>query len=236
MELKPYHAILYCMTRRTFDQHCPIARALDVVGERWSLLIVRELVLGPRRYTDLRRALPGMWTNLLAERLRQLESAGVVQRRELPPPAARTVYELTERGRQLESVLLDLGSWGIPLLDGERGEVPSTTAVLLGLRAFFRPEVTTSTDERYAVRVGPEALTAMVQHGRLEFRPGAPDAPAAALQADPRALLDIRTGRLSLADALEQGLLRFEGPAAAIRRLRRAFALEARPATVTQPK
>jgi DNA-binding HxlR family transcriptional regulator len=224
------------MTRRTFDQHCPIARALDVVGERWSLLIVRELVLGPRRYTDLRRALPGMWTNLLAERLRQLESAGVVQRRELPPPAARTVYELTERGRQLESVLLDLGSWGIPLLDGERGEVPSTTAVLLGLRAFFRPEVTTSTDERYAVRVGPEALTAMVQHGRLEFRPGAPDAPAAALQADPRALLDIRTGRLSLADALEQGLLRFEGPAAAIRRLRRAFALEARPATVTQPK
>jgi hypothetical protein len=87
----------------------------------------------------------------------------------LTPPAARTVYELTERGRQLESVLLDLGSWGIPLLNGERGEVPSTTAVLLGLRAFFRPEVTTSTDERYAVRVGPEALTAMVQHGRLEF-------------------------------------------------------------------
>jgi DNA-binding HxlR family transcriptional regulator len=224
------------MTRRTFDQHCPIARALDVVGERWSLLIVRELVLGPRRYTDLRRALPGMWTNLLADRLRQLESAGVVRRRELPPPAARTVYELTERGRQLESVLLDLGSWGIPLLDGERGEVPSTTAVLLGLRAFFRPEVTPSTDERYAVRVGTEALTAMVQHGRLEFRPGAPDAPAAALQADPRALLDIRSGRLSLADALEQGLLRFEGPAAAIRRLRRAFALDAKPATVTQPK
>lgn len=154
----------------------------------------------------------------------------------LTPPAARTVYELTERGRQLESVLLDLGSWRIPLLNGERGEVPSTTAVLLGLRAFFRPEVTTSTDERYAVRVGPEALTAMVQHGRLEFRPGAPDAPAAALQADPRALLDIRTGRLSLADALDQGLLRFEGPAAALRRLRRAFALEAKPATVTQPK
>ena len=97
------------MTKRTFDQNCPIARSLDVVGERWTLLIVRELVLGPKRYTDLREALPGIWTNLLADRLRQLESAGVIARRELPPPAARTVYELTERGRQLEPVLLALG-------------------------------------------------------------------------------------------------------------------------------
>src|SRR6266566_278422 len=162
------------MTRRTFDQYCPIARALDVVGERWSLLIVRELVLGPKRYIDLRRTLPGMWTNLLADRLRQLESAGVIRRRELPPPAART-------------------------------------------------------DERYALQVGDETLTAVVQRGRLEFQPGTPDAPAATLQADPQALLDVRTGRRSLTDALDNGLLEFEGQAAAVRRLRRAFALEPKP-------
>jgi DNA-binding HxlR family transcriptional regulator len=217
------------MTRRTFDQYCPIARALDVVGERWSLLIVRELVLGPKRYIDLRRTLPGMWTNLLADRLRQLESAGVIRRRELPPPAARTVYELTDRGHELEPVLLALGSWGIPLLDAERGAVPLPTAVLLGLRAFFSPQAAARTDERYALQVGDETLTAVVQRGRLEFQPGTPDAPAATLQADPQALLDVRTGRRSLTDALDNGLLEFEGQAAAVRRLRRAFALETKP-------
>jgi DNA-binding HxlR family transcriptional regulator len=104
------------MTRRTFDEYCPIARALEVVGERWSLLIVRELLLGPKRYTDLRQALPRMWTNLLADRLRHLERAGVIEQVDLPPPAARTVYQLTERGRGLEPVVLGLGRWGIPLL------------------------------------------------------------------------------------------------------------------------
>jgi DNA-binding HxlR family transcriptional regulator len=221
------------MTRRTFDQYCPIARALDVVAERWSLLIVRELVLGPKRDTDLRRARPGMWTNLLADRLRQLESAGVVRRRELPPPAARTVYELTERGHQLESVLLALGIWGIPFLDGEGGEVPLSTAVLVGLRAFFRPESTLDADERYELRIGAEELTAVVHHGQLEFRPGTPGTPAATLEADPQALIDLRTGRLGLRAAREKGLIRFEGPPTGVRRLRRAFALEAKPATFT---
>jgi DNA-binding HxlR family transcriptional regulator/putative sterol carrier protein len=216
------------VTRRTFDQHCPIARALDVVGERWSLLIVRELVLGPKRYTDLRRALPGMWTNLLADRLRQLESAGVVRRRELPPPAARTVYELTDRGRQLETVLLALGGWGLPLLEADREEVPVSTAVLVGLRAFFHPE--DALDETYGLQIGSEQLTALVRGGRLEFRPGRPEAPAASLRADPAALVEVRQGRLPVPTAVAAGRIRFEGEPAAVGRLRRAFSLSDLPA------
>jgi DNA-binding HxlR family transcriptional regulator len=214
------------MTRRTFDQYCPIARALEVVGERWSLLIVRELLLGPRRYTDLRQALPGMWTNLLADRLRHLERAGVIEQVVLPPPAARTVYQLTERGRGLEPVLLGLGRWGIPLLPGRRKEDPPlSTSVLLGLRAFFRPAAAAKTEERYELRIGGEPFTAVVRRGRLEVRSGQPDSPAATLHADPAGLLDIRVGRIDVGAAIERGLLRFDGPDASVRRLRRAFAL-----------
>ena len=214
------------MTRRTFDQYCPIARALEVVGERWSLLIVRELLLGPRRYTDLRQALPRMWTNLLADRLRHLERAGVIESVDLPPPAARTVYRLTERGRGLEPVILGLGLWGIPLLAGRRKkDPPLSTSVLLGLRAFFQPTAAAHTEERYEVRIRGEPFTAVVQQGRLEVRSGQPDSPAATLLADPAGLLDVRFGRIDVEAAIENGVLRFHGSEASVRRLRRALAL-----------
>jgi DNA-binding HxlR family transcriptional regulator len=95
-----------------YDQYCPIAHALGAVGERWSLLIVRELLHGPRRYTDLAEALPGIGTNILATRLRELESANVLAKRKLPPPTPVTVYELTEQGRGLHPVLHELARWG----------------------------------------------------------------------------------------------------------------------------
>src|SRR2546421_4464549 len=101
---------------RSYDQYCSVARALDVVGGRWNLLIVRELLLrGRSRYTDLHKGLPGIATNLLAERLRELEEAGVVLREQAPPPIATTVYSLTVRGQELESVIYELGRWGAPL-------------------------------------------------------------------------------------------------------------------------
>ncbi len=214
------------MTRRTFDQNCPVARALEVVGERWSLLIARELLLGPKRYTDIRQALPGMWTNLLADRLRQLEEAGVIEQVGLPPPAARTVYQLTARGRELEPVLLGLGRWGIPLLPSRKAEDPPlSTTVLLGFRAFFRPTAAAKIEERYELRIGGEPFTAIVQRGRLEIHSGPADGPAATLHADPAGLLDVRFGRVDVGTAIEKGALRFDGPVASIRRLRRAFAL-----------
>ena len=213
------------MTRRNFDQNCPIAEALDVVGERWSLLIVRELLLGPKRYTDLRHALPRIWTNLLADRLRHLERAGVIEQVELPPPASRTVYQLTERGRGLEPVVLGLGRWGIPLLAGRRkAKPPLSTSVLLGVRAFFRPAAA-QTDERYELRIGGQPFTATVQRGHLDLRAGQPDRAAATLHADPAALVDVRLGRIDVEAAIGKGTLRFDGPDANVRRLRRVLAL-----------
>src|ERR671918_2218090 len=130
------------MAERSYEQSCPLACALDLLGERWTLLIVRDLLAGPKRYTDLRRGLPGLATDLLTERLRALEEAGIVRRRKLPPPAAVTVYELTERGRELEPALFGLARFGFGLL----GEPPSAeappTADRFGLllRVMFDPE------------------------------------------------------------------------------------------------
>jgi DNA-binding HxlR family transcriptional regulator len=97
---------------KVYDQYCPVAHALDLVGERWSLLVIRELMCGPRRYTDLVEALPGIGTNVLASRLRDLEAGGVVVRRTLPPPAASRVYELTDYGRALRPAMRELAIWG----------------------------------------------------------------------------------------------------------------------------
>src|SRR5215213_11249135 len=99
-------------TTRTYGDGCAIARALDLVGDRWALLVVRELLLGPKRYTDLRRGLPNASPNVLAQRLGELERAGVLRRRKLPPPAGSRVYELTEWGMELEPVVVSLGRWG----------------------------------------------------------------------------------------------------------------------------
>src|ERR1700712_3733387 len=99
-------------TKRSYGDRCGVARALDVVGERWALMIVRELLLGPKRFTDLRVGLPGVSPDVLAQRLRELEQADVVARRKLPPPAAAQVYELTAKGRALETVIMELGRWG----------------------------------------------------------------------------------------------------------------------------
>src|SRR4051812_32699293 len=121
-------------TTRSYADACPIARALDAVGERWALLVVRELLLGPQRYTDLRRALPGASSNLLTDRLRELESHHVLRRRSLPPPAASIVYELTDSGRELEPVLDALGSWGFRLPRPGPPAHLSATSVLLFLR------------------------------------------------------------------------------------------------------
>src|SRR5215212_6020106 len=98
--------------RKKYDQYCPIAHALDLVGERWALLVVRELMHGPKRYTDLAEHLPGIGTNILASRLRALEGCGIVAKRRLPPPAASQVYELTDYGRSLRTVLRELALWG----------------------------------------------------------------------------------------------------------------------------
>ncbi|MEU0566659.1 winged helix-turn-helix transcriptional regulator [Nonomuraea sp. NPDC005983] len=153
---------------RSYDDPCGIARALDHVGERWALLIVRELLLGPKRFTDLRSGLPGASQNVLAQRLRELEESGVVRRRRLPPPAASRVYELTDRGLDLEPVVLALARWGsrAPL----RSDAPlSVDALVLALKSTFDAEAAQGFDARVELRLGEDRFLAEVRDARLSL-------------------------------------------------------------------
>ncbi|MEO1061273.1 MAG: helix-turn-helix domain-containing protein [Actinomycetota bacterium] len=137
------------MARRTYAQFCPAARLLDLVGERWTLLVLRELLAGPMRWKDLDDALPGIGPTLLSQRLRDLEAAGYVRRIDLPPPAARTVYELSRTGRDLEPVLMALGRAGVPLLDEPTDDQPLLDRVLrFGVKSMA---ITEALDERELV-------------------------------------------------------------------------------------
>lgn len=161
------------MIQRTYNQYCGVARALDLVGERWALLIVRELVLGPKRFTDLREGLPGIATNVLSQRLRQLERNGIVTRRRLPPPAASTVYELTEDGQELVPIMLDLGRWGARRM-GTRAPEQALRAewLAVALKAFFDPRAAKRVRAKIDLRLGEAQFLVEVDRGRLAIVPG----------------------------------------------------------------
>lgn len=140
-------------TRRSYNDMCGMAHALDLVGERWALLVVRELLLGPKRYSDLRVDLPGISTNVLSQRLSDLEREGVVRRTKLPPPAASAVYELTDWGHELEPIVCALGRWGFRSPSRREGANLSTTAFVLSLRTNVR-DTTGEPALRVGLRIG----------------------------------------------------------------------------------
>ena len=187
----------YEVVDRTYGQFCGLARALDLVGERWALLVVRELLFGPRRFTDLLDGLPGVSTNVLATRLRQLERAGLVRRDVLPPPAASAVYELTDHGRALEPAVAALGRWGAASLGPRRPEqVLRSHWLLLALKAFFRAEAADGLERVYELRLREGAFRVVVADGLLEV--GAPNGDGAdlVLEADDDALVAVLAGQL----------------------------------------
>src|SRR5438874_152553 len=159
-----------------YDQYCPVAHALDVVGDRWALLIVRELLHGPKRYTDLAQGLPGIGTNILAARLRDLEACGVVGKRRLPPPAASTVYELTEYGAGLNEALYALARWGARSLGppGPDDELYPEWGVN-AFPALFNAEAARGLTETYVLEIDGDAFTARLVNGSLEASMGAAD-------------------------------------------------------------
>jgi DNA-binding HxlR family transcriptional regulator len=201
-------------TSRSYEDACTIARALDVVGERWALLVVRELLLGPQRFSDVRRALPGASSNLVTDRLRELEGHGVVARRKLPPPAGSTVYELTAWGRELEPVVLALGAWGsrVPL---PRSAHLGTTSVLLFLRGAARPRGTAC----YRVELDARVWTVRTEPGRLTVEPGEPAAPDATIRTDPPTLNALLETPSDLDAAIGDGRVGIDGDRKAVRRL-----------------
>ena len=142
--------------KRSYGEACRFAHALDLVGERWALLVVRELLLGPKRFTDLRNGLPNASTNILAERLRELEEGGVVRKRRLPPPAAASVYELTEWGRELEPIVTRLGAWGARSPFPPETQEIGADSIVLALRSLFDPEAVGETGTTYEIRLGED--------------------------------------------------------------------------------
>ena len=204
---------------RTYGQRCGIARALDLVGERWAALVIRDLILGPKRFTDLRESLPGIATNVLTQRLKQLERDGVVQRRKLPPPAASTVYELTEYGRELEPVLLALGRWGARSLGGPDAN-DTTRAEWFGvaLKAYFVPEAAAGLDASVGLRFDDADLALVIRDGRLDVAVGLPDAPDLTLSAASPATLVALLSGATAPDALSAA-----GDAALLERLPALF-------------
>jgi DNA-binding HxlR family transcriptional regulator len=152
--------------KRSYGDPCGIARALDVIGERWALLVVRELVLGPKRFTDLRAHLPGIATDVLSQRLRQLEEAGVLKPTMLPAPAAGHAYELTDRGRDLEPVLHALGRWGSQEgFEAARHEM-TVDAFAVALSTVFDPAKAHGVDSTLSLVVdGAEADGSVAVHG-----------------------------------------------------------------------
>ncbi|MEV6878809.1 winged helix-turn-helix transcriptional regulator [Amycolatopsis sp. NPDC051128] len=203
-------------TSRSYGDACATARALDVVGERWALLVVRELLFGPQRFSDVRRALPGASSNLVTDRLRELEGHGVVARRKLPPPAGSTVYELTEWGRELEPIVLALGAWGarVPL---PRPATLGATSVLLFLRGSARPRGTAC----YRVELDSRVWTVRTKPGLLTVEPGEPATPDAAIRTDPPTLNALLGKPAELDAAITGGRMTIEGDRKAVRRLLR---------------
>jgi DNA-binding HxlR family transcriptional regulator len=170
---------------RTYGDRCGIARALDAVGDRWALLVVRELLLGPKRFTDLRAGLPRVSPDVLAQRLRDLEAAAVLRRDTLPPPAASQVYELTERGRELRTVILELGRWGSgePANDGPLGP----DAAVIALMTMFRGNL----EGTFELRLEGHAFALRAAGGRLDAARGRADAPDAVIETDPGTLASV---------------------------------------------
>lgn len=209
------------MASRRYGQLCPVARALDVLGERWTLLIVRELLLGPRRFKDLLGALPAMGTNRLSERLRTLQESGAVVRRTLPPPAGVPVYELTPAGERLAPIVHCLGAWGAGLPIGEDVDAASGRAELLalGLVGSSDPALTADHHESYEFLVDDEHFHVTVEHGRARTRSG-PSAndPAVRVACDFQTFLALVSGELTPAAAVRSRHVKFEGNSEALGR------------------
>ena len=209
--------------KRAYDDPCGIARALDVVGERWALLVVRELVLGPKRFTDLREGLRGVSADVLSQRLRQLEQAGVVRQTTLRPPGAARAYELTDRGRDLEPVLHALGRWGSrePLPSSDREM--SVDAFAVALSTVFDPAKADGMDATVALVVDGDPLVVQVHDGAFEIRRGSAEQPHARIEGSVAALREVLWRGRPLAEAESDGSVTVGGLRSVVRRFLKLF-------------
>ena len=214
------------VTKRSYEDGCAAAHALDLVGERWALLVVRELILGPKRFTDLRAGLPAISPNVLTERLDELERSSVLRWRKLPPPASAWVYELTEWGRELEPAIMALGRWAArsPSLM-EKPAPMGVDSLILSFRTMFDARAAKGLDARYELRFGDDRFQARVAGCRLDIERGPAVRPDAVIETDSNTLAAIVYGGRKLAEATRAGAVKIEGDKAAARRFITLFPL-----------
>jgi DNA-binding HxlR family transcriptional regulator/putative sterol carrier protein len=211
-------------TLRTYGDGCAIARGLDLVGERWALLVVRELLLGPKRYTDLRSGLPNASPNVLSQRLDELERAGVIRRRKLPPPAGSRVYELTDWGRGLEETVISLGHWaarspsGLPI-DASIG----ADSMILALRSRFDSRASPGLRARYELRLGEDRFQIEIADDEIEVARGGASQADATIDTDPETLAAVLWDGQPVRAAQRAGKMTIEGDKRAIERFKRLF-------------
>ena len=197
------------MSKRNYNQFCPLATGMDIIGERWTLLIIRELLFSPRRYTDLQKALPSMGTNLLSKRLKVLDEAGVITQRVLPPPAGSTVYELTSYGQQLEDAVLTLTRWGFQSmqLPPPSGVQFTLSSALVTMKAFFSATKAMSLRSEVVFLVEDEVYTLDVRQGKLTIDVGYTDEPDAAVETQVMMLMAIICGMVDAENAIIGGMM-----------------------------
>ena len=206
--------------KRAYREYCAVARSLDLLGERWTLLIVRDLLLGPQRYTDLHEGLPGIATDMLTTRLRALEAAGLVRRREMPPPTPAAVYELTEAGRRLGPLIRALGEVGLTLLGTPAPDEPINAGpVVMSLNLTFRGDAVPGLAETYGLEIDGRPFTVAVDGGAVHTERGAPARPIATFRTTARMLVGLLRGEKRAAD----GGVEVEGDTAALERFAATF-------------
>jgi len=214
--------------RRSYDQYCAVARGLDVIGERWTLLIVRDLLLGPKRYKDMLEGLPGIGTNLLADRLHEMERLGLVERTVLPPPAGSTVYRLTEAGEALEPAVFAIGRWGARYLVGgpRKTDVMVPRAYFVAIRAGFKADLAEGLRETYEFRIGELGVFEVrVENGHCFTAEQQASNPDAVFTMDVQALNDLLFHVVLPAEAISQGRVEVKGDPMALDRFIKIFGL-----------
>ncbi|BBX86853.1 winged helix-turn-helix transcriptional regulator [Mycolicibacterium aubagnense] len=216
------------MTKRSYDEYCGLAVALDLLGERWTMLIVRELLMGPKRFTDLLTGLPGIGTGLLTQRLRELEEAAVIEKAVLPPPAASTVYQLAADGQALRPVLLGLTRWGLRRLGTPaEGQAVNTNLLAFAMAARFNPQSSPAADGDYELRVDGNAFHVAITNGDINIQAGTAHQPRATISTDIATLVGINNGSSTLVEALTRQSLVVDGDPEVIANLATAFELSA---------
>jgi len=208
---------------RTKLDGCGIAHASDLLGQRWALLVVRELLLGPKRFTDLRAGIPDISPNVLGQRLRELAQSGIVRRRLLPPPAAAQVYELTEWGRELEPAVLSLGRWASGSPSFPLGAEMGPDSLVLALKSTFQPGKAEGLDATYGLRLGEAPFRISVKEGQFAAAHGDAEGADATITSDPGTIASVVFGENRLGKAVDSGDVAIAGSRRAVNALFRAL-------------